>query len=582
MATLAEIQEELNNRPEIGLIASGSLASAASLQTIQEELDRRAGAGTTEFPELEDRTRAVSELPELSDVGVGSFLPPVDPTFKGVTTGIGKGLLTSAAALSSFDVEEVAQILKANNPAVGISFDPGGNVLVTNNDTGLSAVINKPGFSKTDVLQLGGAISAFTPAGAGLKGITKEVATKLALRSGATETALQTTQAAAGGEFDVSDIAIVTGAAPLGQLVGVKAVEPVINKIVSKFANTKTTKLLSESAPSIQELKIASRKIYDQIDEMGTKVAPKKLNRLIDDIVVTLKKEGLDVDLTPKAAALLKRLQSEKGKAISVTELDTLYKVASGVARDINASDSRLGIIALDKMDNFLDGITAKDLLGNKSAGSFLKQARDLWGRSRRGETIQTAITLAGDQASGFENGLRTQFRSILRRIDTGKLKGFSKEEIEAMRIITKGTTAANIAKQLGKFGISQDQATNSLMVGLGGAGGFAFGGGPGAVAVPLIGTVSRVLSEKLTTKGAGFADDIVRAGPDAKKVVAAYMKNIPKDQRNVAELTELLMQPRVNLTTVKTTGNKLVDDAVFFATNLQIQAAKQINEGVE
>jgi hypothetical protein len=362
-----------------------------------------------------------------------------------------------------------------------------------------------------------------------------------------------------------------------------KVAAPAVRGIINKFTDIKAKKLLGEAAPTIDTLKDSARALYTQIDDIGTEVSNRPLKVLFGDITGTLKKSGVDKDLHPKATALIRRLDEEKGKNLTVTQLDTLRKVAGDVAGNIDKAEARLGVIAVDKIDTFLDKLATKDLIGDKSVGGQLKEARKFWGRAKRSELVDEAVTLARDQASGFENGLRDQFRSLLRRIDKGRVKGFSPEEVDAMREIVQGTTAANVTKQLGKFGVSGDQATNSLMLTLGGGAGFALGGGAGAVAVPVIGTVSRALSEKLTKGGADFASAIVRAGPNAKDIVKAYLSNVPKKQRNTAELTELLMRPDVNLGTINETGNKLIDDAVFFASNLQkpatLEAVKEEQE---
>lgn len=86
------------------------------------------------------------------------------------------------------------------------------------------------------------------------------------------------------------------------------------------------------------------------------------------------------------------------------------------------------------------------------------------------------------------------------------------------MQEVVRGTTGSNIAKAIGRFGFSEGHATNILGGSIGVAGGAALAGAPGAVAVPLIGQVSRKLAQKLTRGKADFADIVVRAGSDANK----------------------------------------------------------------
>ena len=181
------------------------------------------------------------------------------------------------------------------------------------------------------------------------------------------------------------------------------------------------------------------------------------------------------------------------------------------------------------------------------------------------------AFKKAGDQATGFENGIRVQFRQILG--NKRKSRGFTKEELGAMREVVRGTSLQNTAKMIGRFGFSEGQASNMLMGSLGVAGGAAIGGPAGAVAVPLVGQVSRGLAQKLTRKGAEGADLIVRAGSNGLEVVKAYMKTTGPKERSAQELTELLLRPDISLEALKKSvknipqkQRSLIKDAMFLA----------------
>ena len=139
-----------------------------------------------------------------------------------------------------------------------------------------------------------------------------------------------------------------------------------------------------------------------------------------------------------------------------------MRKVARGASESIEKADSRLGNIAIEKIDNFLDDVGGQVVEG-KHAGQAFKSARDLWQRARKAETLEQAIVNAENQASGFENGIRTQFRQILKRIDSGKLKGYTSEEREAIKKVVQGTKAGNVARFLGKFGILDGITSRSL-----------------------------------------------------------------------------------------------------------------------
>lgn len=335
-------------------------------------------------------------------------------------------------------------------------------------------------------------------------------------------------------------------------------------------------KLLTEASPSVDDLKTAARGIYDELDNSGAVVNSSRISKLGSDLSVLAKRQGIDDTLHPKSSAALRKI-TDIDADLTLTEVDTLRKVAKAAAESIDPSDARLGSLMVDKIDDFLDGLNPADFAAGKGKdiGSKFKEARALWGRAKRSEILDEAFSRAQNQASGFENGIRTQFRSLLN--NKKKMRGFSPEERKLIEKVVRGGTAENIAKRLGKLGFGEGQATNMLMGSLGIAGGAAVFGTAGAVAVPLIGTVSAKLAQKMTKNNAALTNSVVRAGTDGKKITEAYIKYVPVKERSVAELTELLVRPGIALKRLKARENpsmsqKLSADAIYFASFIQSQ----------
>ena len=338
--------------------------------------------------------------------------------------------------------------------------------------------------------------------------------------------------------------------------------------------NTPTTKNLKAATPTIQQIKSRASDIYAELDNMGVRVKPETYDSFASSITDRLKKEGIDSDLHPKSSAVLRRLQSEMGASKSLSNLDTLRKVAQDAAASIEPSDRRLGNIIISEFDKGMDA------LGDTVGGQY-KNARQLWSRARKSEQIASMIERASSAASGFENGLRVEARKILG--SDKKRRGYTKDEIGALRKIAQGTTMGNIAKFLGKFGISENQATSMLGASMGAGGGAAigsaFGGvagaGVGAITLPLIGQIAKKTASRITQGNARFADELVRAGGNGREVIKAYIKNTPKAERNVGDLTALLLDPSVTPESLAKLpfGDKLVKDAIYMAQNTRNQA---------
>ncbi len=102
------------------------------------------------------------------------------------------------------------------------------------------------------------------------------------------------------------------------------------------------------------------------------------------------------------------------------------------------------------------------------------------------------------------------------------------------------------------------------LSSGLGAGAGYAVAGGPGALAVPAIGWVSRKVDAKLTANNARMADDVIRAGRDAKKITKAYLKHTPKAERNANDLSQLPMRQDIDLNVLK--GDDMLERAAQLA----------------
>ena len=359
-----------------------------------------------------------------------------------------------------------------------------------------------------------------------------------------------------------------------GRMIG-GLLAPLAVSVPLSSAKSQAQKLLNKSAPSSDELKSTASGIYKSLDEAGVTIPTRNYNSLADDIAKTLRKEGADKDLTPKAVAVINRLASDKGKDKTLSELDTLRKIANNAASSLDPADARLGIIAKQKIDDFLDDIP-DEVVSGKGTGAAYRSARDLWQRARKSEDMDILLLNADNQASGLENGIRVQFRSLLKKINTGKAKGYSKEETEAIKKIVQGTRPANVARFLGKFGV-MDGMTSRTLTTMGGAGlaGAATGSGGVALAVPLVGQMSGALAQRMTKDGAKMAQSLIRAGKDGTRISELYIKNTPKNLRSTTELAELLLANKVPLETI-ITKSPLLSDAAVIAAAAQIGDKKE------
>lgn len=162
------------------------------------DIDQLAGLSTEEKNKV--RQAALAKIPEIT----GSLSKLSDKLTPG----------HAMAALTMFDPNEMGKMLSSVDPAIGIVTTPEGETLAINRDTGAQFSLNKPGVSKMDVLQTGGAAAMFAPSGrlASMGG--------QALAAAGTQAGIEAAQSAVGGEFNPADVAIAGAAGPVLALAG--------------------------------------------------------------------------------------------------------------------------------------------------------------------------------------------------------------------------------------------------------------------------------------------------------------------------------------------------------------------------
>jgi len=178
------------------------------LESIAESVTGRARA-TPETQALPEWT----SMPELNQMSVASFK-------------------TALGTLMS-NPKETVQILQANFPGVQVRQDAKGNYLLRSSVDQKEYAI-PPGFTMGDIPRAVGGIAAFTPAGraATIPGAI--------VAGGATQAAIEATQAGTGGEFNKGEVVTAAATGPAGQIL--QRVAPPVVQAVKKGVQRVTGK----------------------------------------------------------------------------------------------------------------------------------------------------------------------------------------------------------------------------------------------------------------------------------------------------------------------------------------------------
>lgn len=177
-------------KPEMGFFESIGEAITGSRRTTEE---------SKTLPEW-------TGMPELNQMSMASFKSAL-------------GTLVSNPA-------ETVQIMKANFPNLQIRQDPKGNYIMRSSIDQKEYVI-PPGVSMGDIPRILGGVLSFTPAG------RATTIPRMAIGSAATQAAIETSQAATGGEFNPEEVAIAGATAPIVPAVAKIPILPGIARIPS-------------------------------------------------------------------------------------------------------------------------------------------------------------------------------------------------------------------------------------------------------------------------------------------------------------------------------------------------------------
>lgn len=281
-----------------------------------------------------------------------------------------------------------------------------------------------------------------------------------------------------------------------------------------------TTRAPIKAVPATTaEMRTVARDFYKQAEDAGVVVKPESFRTVVDDLVTTAQKSGLDVTLTPDSVAALKRIQDAADGPITFQNLDLLRQIASDAQGAVRKSDQRIAGILVDKLDDYVGKLAAKDVATGdpRVAAETIVKARDLWSRSAKLDTISKLVDRAEISApnfsgSGMENALRTEFRALAK--NERKMRTFTPQEQNAIKKVARGGVLENTARAGGKLAPT-GIVPFALGGGVGAAAGTALGIGPfaGATAAQAIGFGARQLATKLTLRNVKQMEDLVRSG---------------------------------------------------------------------
>ena len=294
--------------------------------------------------------------------------------------------------------------------------------------------------------------------------------------------------------------------AVVGGLLG--AATPLAGDVLVRGAqsvkNSRAVRKMAKAAPSRDAFEQQAKNLFGSMK--NAQLPRADFAKSVQGVAADAAEFGMDDMLTPQASRVVGNMQdvaANPNPSMTMNELNVLRRQAAIPAGDVaNRPQAALGVRLIDAVDQFVDD--AAPQLGEKG-----REARKMWSTLRKMDEMDEIFSRAEAAASGLENGLKNEFRKILK---SKKLRrGYTKAELSAMAKVVNPGVLGGLIRQVGRLGVSLDNGSNALGGALGAGIGGSLAGPVGAVITPLVGTGARKASEAMTTSAAKRVGDVIR-----------------------------------------------------------------------
>lgn len=380
-----------------------------------------------------------------------------------------------------------------------------------------------------------------------------------------------------------------------GQVLSPAAFSAVANTVVNQGRA-----LLAQAAPTTAQLRGLKNTLYSLIDESGARLDGPSLNS-INEVLTSFEEQYLrDRSGFSNVRGIVENLRKLSDEsALTYTSLQDAVSDLRTIAGNRDDTAARYaGRLATNIDDLYKTFKPLKpEVLGGREFQRVVDSAREVNRRMSNSITLSNILEEMRLDSTLLGKGTKDLFRQIANRIRKSHAPGstkegnFTKAELDMIEEMAQGTSVQKAFEFMGKFAInSQDFLTTMLLstgvsVGVAAAAGGAtpMGAMIGAgtfVGANIIGNFGRAIANKLAANNAGLMRDLINAGPNAKNILEAYVKNVPRDKRDPTELATLFYQnARASdiLDLPSAEASQLVGDAVAIAIAMdQVVSAGQ------
>ncbi len=305
---------------------------------------------------------------------------------------------------------------------------------------------------------------------------------------------------------------------------------------------------IKPDAPSADTLRAAATAGYDKVADMGVDYSALAAKKFADESIQALNAEGFIAKLGPKTHALLEELTNPPADSVvQLQSIEAFRRALGKIAGTPDKTEAAAANMVIRRLDGLLadadpaalvagTAAAAKTTGAGRTAEEAAQILRDARGnsaaafRSDRLTGVEDAAELraaAANSGQNLGNNLRSRVASLL--LDDRKTRGFTEEELTALRGVVEGTATTNtlrrVSNMLGGGGGLGQTGIGAMGAGLGGAVGGVPGAMIGAGLPTAIGAGARGLANSRTAGQLAKVDEMTRM---RSPVYDALMRNAP------------------------------------------------------
>lgn len=229
-------------------------------------------------------------------------------------------------------------------------------------------------------------------------------------------------------------------------------------------------------APTAATIKAQAQASYKAATDTGAVMSPSATSIFAHDLRSMAEADGLilpDGSLAEGYSRLgnaLKFADSYAGKPMSMLQFQVLHKMVGKVAKSAQGDEAGLGSQMLGHLDGAVEALPKSAFVsgnGERAVDAWVK-GQNTWARYKRTQAVETAIGNAQLAAGGFANGLRSEFRQMLK--DPAQARYFAASEKAAMTDFVSGGSLQNVLLHLSSGNPLVVEILGHMVAGSGGA----------------------------------------------------------------------------------------------------------------